>query len=45
MVRSSYPGAEACLVLPVEPESCFRGGDIAGEPHVTFPMPERLLVG
>lgn len=28
LVRASYPGAEAHLVLPVEPETFFAGDDL-----------------
>jgi hypothetical protein len=45
LVRSSYPGAEASLVLPVDPESFFLGDDFDGTEQETFRMPERLLVG
>ena len=44
LVRSNYPGAEASLVLPVEPESFFLGDDSDGaEQQETFRMPERLV--
>ena len=44
LVRSSYPGAEASLILPVEPASFFLGDDfdVAGQQE-TFRMPERLV--
>ena len=45
LVWDSYPGAEARLVLPVEPESFFSGDEFDGVPHDTFRRPERLLVG
>jgi hypothetical protein len=45
LVRSSYPGAEASLVLPLEPESFFLGDDFAGAEQDTSQRPERLLVG
>lgn len=45
LVRSSYPGAEASLVLPVDLESFFLGDDFDGTEQETFLMPERLLVG
>ena len=45
LVRDSYPGAEAGLVLPVEPESFFSGDDFDGAQQATFQRPERLLVG
>ena len=46
LVRGSYPGAEAALVLPVEPESFFLGDDFDGaEQQDAFQRPERLLVG
>jgi hypothetical protein len=45
LVRSSYPGAEASLVLPMEPEWFFLGDDFAGAEQDTSQRPERLLVG
>ena len=46
LVRDSYPGAEAGLVLPVEPESFFfSGDDLDGTKQETLHRPERLLVG
>ena len=45
LVRSSYPGAEAGLVLPVEPESFFLEDDSDAAEQETFRTPERLLVG
>jgi hypothetical protein len=45
LVRSGYPGGEASLVLPVEPESFFLGDDFAGAEQETLQRPERLLVG
>jgi hypothetical protein len=45
LVRSSYPGAEASLVLPVEPEWFFSGDDFAGAEQDTSQRSERLLVG
>ena len=45
LVRDSYPGAEARLVLPVEPESFFSGDDFDGVQQGTLQRPERLLVG
>jgi hypothetical protein len=35
LVRGSYPGANASLVLPVEPESFFAGDDLEGAEMVT----------
>jgi hypothetical protein len=43
LVRDSYPGAEAGLVLPVEPESFFSGDDFDGAQQDTFQRPERLV--
>ena len=43
LVRDSYPGAEAALVLPVEPESFFSGDDFDGAHQYTFQRPERLV--
>lgn len=45
LVRGSYPGAEAGLVLPVDPESFFLGDDFDAAEQETFGMPERLLAG
>ena len=45
LVRGSYPGAEASLVLPVEPESFFLGGDSDAAEQDTSRTPESLLVG
>ena len=46
LVRDSYPGAEAGLVLPVEPESFFFSGDDCDDVQQgTLQRPERLLVG
>jgi hypothetical protein len=44
-VRSSYRGAEASLVLPVEPESFFLEDNFDAVEQETFRVPERLLVG
>jgi hypothetical protein len=38
LVRGNYPGAEASLVLPVEPEAFFAGAE-----RDTFQRPERLV--
>ena len=43
LVRGTYPGAEASLVLPVEPESFFSGDDLYGAQHDTLRRPERLV--
>ena len=43
LVPSSYPGAEASLVLPVEPESFFLGDDFDGAEQDMFQMPQRLV--
>jgi hypothetical protein len=43
LVRGSYPGSEASLVLPVEPESFFLGDDLDGAEQETFRMPQRLV--
>ena len=43
LVRDSYPGAEAGLVLPVEPESFFSGDDFDGAQQDTFQRPGRLV--
>jgi hypothetical protein len=43
LVRDSYPGVEAGLVLPVEPESFFSGDDFDGAQQDTFQRPERLV--
>ena len=43
LVRGSYPGAEASLVLPVEPESFFAGDDFDGAEQDTFQRPQRLV--
>lgn len=45
LVRGGYPGAEASLVLPVEPESFFLGDDSETEEQETFRIRERLLAG
>lgn len=46
LVRGTYPGAEAGLVLPVEPGAFFAGEDLDGAgQQETFRMPERVLVG
>jgi hypothetical protein len=42
LVRDSYPGAEASLVLPVEPEPFFAGDDFDGAELVTLQTPERM---
>jgi len=42
-VRDIYPGAEAALVLPVEPELFFSGDDFDGAQQDTFRRPERLV--
>lgn len=44
-MRGSYPGAEASLVLPVEPESFFLGDDFDAAEQERFRTPERLLAG
>jgi hypothetical protein len=44
-VRDSYRGAEASLVLPVEPESFFLEDDFDAAEQETLRVPERLLVG
>ncbi len=41
LVRDRYPGAEARLVLPVEPELFFAGDDFDGAELVTLQTPER----
>ncbi len=41
LVRESYPGAEASLVLLVEPETFFAGDDFDGAEMVWLPTPER----
>ena len=43
LVRGSYPGAEARLVLPVEPESFFLGDDFDGAEQDTFQRLKRLV--
>jgi hypothetical protein len=43
LVWGSYPGAEARLVLPVEPESFFSGDDFDDVQQDTFQRPERLV--
>ena len=43
-VRDSYPGAEASLVLPVEPESFLAGDDFDGAELATLRTPERMAV-
>ena len=43
LVRDSYPGAEASLVLPVEPESFFSGDNFDGAQQDTFQRPEMLV--
>jgi hypothetical protein len=43
LVRGSYPGAEASLVLPVEPELFFAGDDFDGAEQDTFQRPQRLV--
>jgi hypothetical protein len=43
LVRDIYPGAEAALVLPVEPELFFSGDDFDGAQQDTFRRPERLV--
>ena len=43
LVRGTYPGAEASLVIPVEPESFFAGDDFDGAEQDTFQRPERLV--
>jgi hypothetical protein len=45
LVRGTYSGAEASLVLPVEPESFFSGYGFDGAEQETLQRPERLLVG
>ena len=42
-MRDSYPGAEAGLVLPVEPESFFAGDISDGAEQDTLQWPERLV--
>jgi len=41
LVRDRYPGAEARLVPPVEPELFFAGDDFDGAELVTLQAPER----
>ncbi|MDP9478363.1 MAG: hypothetical protein M3R38_22225 [Actinomycetota bacterium] len=41
LVRDSYPGAEAHLVLPVEPETYFAGDDFDGAELLMLQAPER----
>lgn len=41
LVRGCYPGAEARLVLPVEPETYFAGDDFDGAELVVLRMPSR----
>jgi hypothetical protein len=43
LVRDSYPGAEASLVLPVEPESFFSGDNFDGAEQDTLQSPQRLV--
>jgi hypothetical protein len=43
LARGSYPGAEASLVLPVEPELFFAGDDFDGAEQDTFQRPQRLV--
>ena len=43
LVRGTYPGAEASLVLPVEPESFFSGDNFDGAQQDTFQRPEMLV--
>ena len=43
LVRGSYRGAEASLVLPVEPEAFFAGDDFDAAEQDMFQMPERLV--
>ena len=43
LVRGTYPGVEASLVLPVEPESFFLGDDFDGAEQDTFQRPQRLV--
>lgn len=44
LVRDSYPGAEARLVLPVEPETFFAGDDFDGAEIMALQTPEKAAV-